>query len=285
MIWQMGNKQEPPGETSHVGASLCGNTFNAMRAPASRRFTHFHSHAQLTTPEAQFPCDCLKIHFPSFNKDGTAFLGLFYYYLFIFKSTAAQMSCPACRVWSSAAPFPLISPVSRGPKEIQWTAETKKRFNSKSPPTSLSTELPSPVGRLTDHGWALSWCLEGPQETVASPLSKIRQRLILTVTPLLNLFPVPPCGNVTSLIIYLNVQRLGFSFFLFLFVWTTHRASPQTSSVWGNDSFQGLGGSHPCFLNCSRQRPYRSPGQHKIKELRCWGKTCYWAPSARRAGS
>lgn len=29
----MGNKQQPPGETSHVGVSLCGNTFNNTRPP------------------------------------------------------------------------------------------------------------------------------------------------------------------------------------------------------------------------------------------------------------
>lgn len=221
MIWQMGNKQEPPGETSHVGASLCGNTFNAMRPPASRRFTCFQSYAQLTTPEAQFPCDCLQIHFPSFNKDGTAFLVFFYYCLFIFKSTATQMSCLACRVWSSAAPFQLISPVPRRSKEIQWTAETKKRFNSKSPPTSLSTGLPSPVGRLTDHGWAPSWCLEGPQETVASPLSKIRQRLILTVCfternwnhPFTKIFSSPSMWKCCQLDHLSKCPTTGFLFF------------------------------------------------------------------------
>lgn len=52
-----------------------------------------------------------------------------------------------------------------------------------------------------------SWCLDGPLETVASPLAKIRQRFILTVCsternwnlPLPNLFPAPPRGNVTTI--------------------------------------------------------------------------------------
>lgn len=175
-----------------------------------------------------------------------------------------------------------------GQRKFSEQLRPKKRFNSKSLPTSLSTELASPVGRLTDHGWALSWCLEGPQETVASPLSKIRQRLILSVCfternwnhPFTKFISSPSMWKCYQLDHLSKCPTTGFLFFS-----TTHRASPQTSSVWGNDSFQGLGGSHPCFLNCSRQRPYRSPGQHKIKELRCWDKTCYWAPSARSSNN
>lgn len=220
-----GKQTAGPRETSHVSASLCRNAFNGTHSPPpTSSFSHFHSHVQLTTQEVEFLCDCLKkwSHFPSSQNFlwAHAVYFLFCYFNILLARSAflhSILSLPVL-VFASSNPLRHIlhavcdqqQPCQLGFSKVRGDSMDRwdqKRFYCKSLLTDSSKEPPSPsVARQISVKLGAD-VFGSHVESVASPLSKIRQRFTLSVClsernwnlPLPNLFPAPPHGNVPKL--------------------------------------------------------------------------------------
>lgn len=145
----MENKQQPSGETSHAGASLCGNAFNGTRslppaASLASTLTHSEPHRNCNSHVIVCRSSFTSRHLAS-SSERRQYLSWCFYYYFFFKYTATLMnpsslhplaSCvgvcffqagASCRTLCAIISSPVFTHRSGFPKvRGQWTALTEK---------------------------------------------------------------------------------------------------------------------------------------------------------------